>query len=146
VVDDAVVVVHHVFRPDESRQKLDVGTTRPAHACAVGKVLLASGCLPPLRAAQLEPLAARTLVDRPSLLAELAAVRRQHWALDRDELAQGQAGVAAPVRAPGGLVVAAVGLSGDVERLCTTSGSPRPTLLRQVQDCARAVSRELAEA
>lgn len=146
VVDGAVVVVHHVFRPDESRQQLEVGSTRPPHACAMGKVLLAHGCLPPLRAAQLDPLASRTLTDRPGLLAELAVVRRQHWAVDRDELAQGQAGIAAPVRAPGGLVVAAVGLSGEAERLCTSTGAPRPKLLEQVRDCARHVSRELAEA
>src|SRR3954466_10270029 len=36
-----VLVVHHVFRPDDSRQVLDVGTLLPAHATAMGKVLLA---------------------------------------------------------------------------------------------------------
>ena len=37
-----VVVVHHVFRPDDSPQELEVGTVLPAHATALGKVLLAS--------------------------------------------------------------------------------------------------------
>src|SRR3954464_4927684 len=37
-----VLVVHHVFRPDDSRQVLDVGQLLPAHAAAMGKVLLAN--------------------------------------------------------------------------------------------------------
>src|SRR5918992_3978051 len=37
-----VLVVHHVFRPDDSRQALEVGALVPAHATAMGKVLLAS--------------------------------------------------------------------------------------------------------
>src|SRR5918912_592967 len=36
-----VLVVHHVFRPDDSRQALEVGALLPAHATALGKVLLA---------------------------------------------------------------------------------------------------------
>jgi DNA-binding IclR family transcriptional regulator len=40
--DGRVLVVHHVFRPDDTRQALDVGALLPAHATALGKVLLAS--------------------------------------------------------------------------------------------------------
>src|SRR5579871_3070318 len=36
-----VLVVHHVFRPDDTLQTLDVGTLLPVHATALGKVLLA---------------------------------------------------------------------------------------------------------
>ena len=36
-----VLVVHHVFRPDDSRQALEVGALLPAHATALGKALLA---------------------------------------------------------------------------------------------------------
>src|SRR5919109_294360 len=36
-----VLIVHHVFRPDDSLQTLDVGSLLPAHATALGKVLLA---------------------------------------------------------------------------------------------------------
>ena len=36
-----VLVVHHVFRPDDSRQALEVGALLPAHATAIGKALLA---------------------------------------------------------------------------------------------------------
>jgi len=40
--DGRVLVVHHVFRPDDSRQALEVGALLPAHASAMGKVLLAA--------------------------------------------------------------------------------------------------------
>ena len=39
--DLQVLIVHHVFRPDDSLQTLDVGSLLPAHATALGKVLLA---------------------------------------------------------------------------------------------------------
>ena len=39
--DSQVLIVHHVFRPDDSLQTLDVGSLLPAHATALGKVLLA---------------------------------------------------------------------------------------------------------
>src|SRR5215216_7374682 len=37
----AVVVVHHVFRPDAAFQVLEVGAQLPAHASALGKAILA---------------------------------------------------------------------------------------------------------
>src|SRR3954451_7399511 len=38
-----VVVVHHVFRPDDAFQVLEVGAQLPAHASALGKATLAFG-------------------------------------------------------------------------------------------------------
>src|SRR3954465_9963033 len=38
-----VVVVHHVFRPDDAFQVLEVGAQLPAHASALGKAILAFG-------------------------------------------------------------------------------------------------------
>ncbi len=40
--ENQVLIVHHVFRPDDSRQALEVGSLVPAHASALGKALLAS--------------------------------------------------------------------------------------------------------
>ena len=36
-----MLVIHHVFRPDDTFQTLDVGALLPLHASAMGKVLLA---------------------------------------------------------------------------------------------------------
>ena len=46
-LEGKVLVVHHVFRPDDTLQTLDVGTLLPLHASALGKVLLAYGAAPP---------------------------------------------------------------------------------------------------
>ncbi|NHC13509.1 IclR family transcriptional regulator [Motilibacter deserti] len=52
----------------------------------------------------------------------LAAVRRRGWAQSVGEREPGVASVSAPVRGPGGRVVAAVGVSGPIERLTRQPG------------------------
>ena len=147
VLDGAqVLVASHGFRPDDSEQVLEVGRRRPAHACALGKVLLAydPGAVALLQRRPLQGYTPRTTVEPRALAAALAQVRRQGWAVDAEELEMGVGGVAAPVRDRGGLTVAAVGISGPVERVCDGARTPRPALLGLVQDAARAISRELA--
>jgi len=142
----AVLVAHHGFRPDDPADALEVGARRPAHACALGKVLLAHD---PSAAAvvQARPLVAytrRTCVTGRGLAAALARVRADGWALEAEELKMGTAGIAAPIRYPGGLCIAAVGISGGLEQLCDGRREPRAALLGLVQDAGRAISRELA--
>ncbi|WP_369130514.1 IclR family transcriptional regulator [Modestobacter roseus] len=141
-----VLVVHHVFRPDDSAQELEVGRRLPAHATALGKVLLA--CLPgapPIPApAVLARLTRATCTDPAALTTELRAVRHRGWAGQREEHTAGVAGLAAPVHGPGGLVVCSLGLTGPVESLFTTAGEPRPALLGMLTDSAAAVTRELS--
>ena len=125
---------------------METGQRRPAHACALGKVLLAYD---PSAAAllRLQPLVAytpRTVTSSRALALELAHVRREGWALSAEELQMGTAGLAAPVRDRGGLTVAAIGVTGPVEQLCDGSRAARPALVHLVQDAARAISRELA--
>lgn len=140
-----VLVVHHVFRPDDSAQELEVGRRLPAHATALGKVLLA--CLPgapPVPAgARLLRVTRATCTDPAALTAELRAVRQRGWAGQREEHAAGVAGLAAPVHGSGGLVLCALGVTGPVEQLFTAAGEPRPALLTVLTDSAAAVSREL---
>ena len=38
---NTVLIVHHVFRPDNSVQILEVGASIPWHACALGKAVVA---------------------------------------------------------------------------------------------------------
>ncbi|WP_432510501.1 IclR family transcriptional regulator [Kineococcus sp. SYSU DK001] len=135
------LVVHHVFRPDDSAQELRTGTSLPAHACALGKVLLASAPVRPR--GRLAAMTARTVVDAAALRRTLAAVREQGWALEVDELEVGVAGIAAPVRDLGGLVVGALGIEGRTERIVDGRGRPRAGLVPAVRQAARAISREL---
>ena len=41
LLDGQVLVIHHVFRPDDSLQTVEIGLLLPPHASAIGKVLLA---------------------------------------------------------------------------------------------------------
>lgn len=146
VLDDgAVRVVHHGFRPDDTLQSLEVGRRLPAHADAIGKVLLAFDARAATTAltGPLPGFTPHTLATPPALRAALAQVRRQGWAAEVEECAMGLAAVAAPVRDRGGLTVAAVAACGPVDRLCP-GRTPRPALLALVLDAARAVTRELA--
>ncbi|WP_107654580.1 IclR family transcriptional regulator [Nocardia suismassiliense] len=144
-VDGSVVVVHHVFRPDNTEQALELGELLPPHATALGKVLLAfdAELAATVRAGELPSLTRRTIVDRPALNRALAAVRQAGWAGDTEEFRPGEAGIAAPIRAHGGLVVGAIGISGPVDRLCDPQLRHRPALIGLVRDAAHAVSRDL---
>ncbi|MFE9423252.1 IclR family transcriptional regulator [Kitasatospora sp. NPDC006697] len=103
----------------ESRQPVRmysrIGLPVPMHCTASAKVLLAA--LPPeerdRRVAELEftPFTERTLTTPQALLAELALVAERGWAQDRAEHEPFMNCLAAPVRDPGGQVVAAASLS-----------------------------------
>ncbi|MDR7275126.1 IclR family transcriptional regulator [Catenuloplanes atrovinosus] len=143
VLEGQVLVVHHVFRPDDSLQTLDVGTLLPLHATALGKVLLAYDSTAFGALHELESFTRRTLVSRRDLARELVAVREAGWACEISELTPGEASIAAPIRGYGGLVVGAIGISGAVERLCSAAPRPHARLVGFVRDAARAISRDL---
>jgi DNA-binding IclR family transcriptional regulator len=140
-----VLVVHHVFRPDDTLQTLDVGTLLPPHATALGKVLLAydGNLAAHAQDGDLESFTRRTITRPAALGKALAEVRENGWAVESGELVPGEASIAAPIRSYGGLVVGAMGISGAAERLCGPRGKPEPALLGYVRDAARAVSRDL---
>ncbi|MDI6104438.1 IclR family transcriptional regulator [Actinoplanes sp. NEAU-A12] len=143
--DGEVLVVHHVFRPDDSLQNLDTGVRLPPHATALGKVLLAyhATAAESLVAGGLDPYTRRTVTDRRELARALAETRARGWALSVEEWRPGLAAIAAPVRTSGGLVVGAVGIAGPVERLTDTRRQARPALVDQVVAVARSISREV---
>ncbi|MFF4585322.1 IclR family transcriptional regulator [Streptomyces sp. NPDC001388] len=144
-LEGKVLVVHHVFRPDDTFQTLEVGSLLPLHASSLGKVLLAFGTAPVESALEsgLEAYTRHTLVDRHQLNRALAEVRERGWAGEVQEMSMGEAGVASPIRGHGGLVVGAIGLSGQIERICDSKGHPRSTLVNLLREAARAISRDL---
>jgi DNA-binding IclR family transcriptional regulator len=144
LLDGRALVVHHVFRPDDSLQTVEIGLLLPPHACAIGKVLLAyDGAAASAAKRTLEPYTRRTLITPRDLTRALAETRERGWAIEIEEMSVGVAGVAAPIRGHGGLVVGSIGITGATERLCDRRSLPKPDLVSQVQDAARAVSREL---
>ncbi|WP_030340508.1 IclR family transcriptional regulator [Streptomyces sp. NRRL S-1022] len=147
-LEGQVLIVHHVFRPDDTFQTLDVGALLPLHASSLGKVLLAYGTavVEPGREPALEAYTRHTLVDPERLARALAEVREVGWAAEVQEMSMGEAGLAAPIRGHGGLVVGAIGLSGPVERICDGQGHPRPPLISLIREASRAISRDLGAA
>ncbi len=144
-LDGEVLVVHHVFRPDDSAQTVEVGSLLPLHASALGKAIAAfdSAAVAAVRRRGLAPYTRSTIVTLSGLNRALAGVRDEDWAAEVEEMTMGEAAIAAPLRDEAGLVVGSLGLSGPVDRVCDRHHRPRPALVNQVRDAARAVSREL---
>lgn len=137
---DALELLHHVFRPDRTSQRLRVDERQPLADTALGLVLLAfapaavrlpSGSAP---AAPADPVALRRAVSR---------VRRQGWSCVDGGLAPGVAAVAAPVLHHGGVAVGALAVVGPSREVATAAGQPRSGLERQVVAAATAISATL---
>ncbi len=143
----AVEVVHHVFRPDGSPQRLRTGQVLPLHATAVGKCLLAFApvAVPRLHQLDLQRYTGRTAATVDRLAEHLAVARHRGWAGEFGEHRTGVGGVAAPVRTAGGLVVGALGVEGPVEELYG-GGVPVPRLVEQLANAAREISAGLGTA
>jgi DNA-binding IclR family transcriptional regulator len=139
-----VLIVHHVFRPDDSRQALEVGSLVPAHATALGKALLAHHryVLAGLGAEPLPSYTPATVTDLEQLAEELEGVLQRGWAAEVGDLFPGVGAIAAPIEDRRGLIAGAIGISGPIERLCQST-TPRPELVGYVMETARTVSREL---
>ncbi|KNE80835.1 MULTISPECIES: IclR family transcriptional regulator [Streptomyces] len=139
-----VLIVHHVFRPDDSRQVLEVGAMQPLHSTALGKVLAAYDPVAHAEAVEggREAFTDRTVTGAEEFEAVLDLTRARGWASDIEETWAGVASVAAPIHNRRRMPVGAVGVTGAVERVCD-GAELRSRLVAAVRDCARAVSRDL---
>jgi DNA-binding IclR family transcriptional regulator len=139
-----VIVLHHVFRPDNTVQILEVGASIPWHACALGHAIVAYLPQPewaPIMNAERMPLTGRTKTARAALGQALAQVRRRGYAIEDQEATVGDAGIAAPIVNRDGTVTGSIGLVGPAERLLAHGA--REELARAVVESARSVSRDL---
>jgi DNA-binding IclR family transcriptional regulator len=98
-----------------------IGGRSPAHASAMGKVLLSglsgqelSGVLAPGPLARFTP---NTITEMPVLISELEKVRNQGFAIDDEEAFPGIRCVAAPIRGRGGRIVAAISATVPRQRM-----------------------------
>ncbi len=117
---DEVVYVARVPTKRIMTVSISVGTRFPAYATSMGRVLLAwrspdwlDGYL---ASAKLRALTTYTIADPQELLSRLAEVRERGWALVDQELEEGLRSVAAPIRDPGGQVVAAINVATNASR------------------------------
>jgi len=113
--------VIHVARVEDHRPLPDsvrIGNRLPAHATAVGKVLLAALSIDELTArlsaGPLEPQTPQTITSVTPLLERIAVVRARHWDVSIEELHPGQVAAAVPILADGRVVGGLAGSSSTV--------------------------------
>jgi IclR family transcriptional regulator, pca regulon regulatory protein len=146
VLDEGdVVYVARVATFRIMRVAINVGTRFPAYATSMGRVLLA-GLSPDELEAYLEqtplrPITGRTVTSPDDLRAVLDTVRRQGHAIVDQELEEGLRSVAAPIRDPGGRVVAAVNVSAHASR--TSLKQMRRRLLPPLLETAKHIETDL---
>lgn len=125
---------------------ITIGTSFPAHATSMGRVLLAF--LPEaearnrIGAGPLKSYTESTVTDVDALLDELSQIREQGWAIVDGELEVGLRSLAVPVRDRDGLVTAAINISTTVNR--DSLEQMREVQLPQALDTARSIQAELA--
>ena len=142
--DRQVLIVHHVFSPDDEFRAPDVGSLLPAHATALGKMLLAHNrfALSDVIGLGLRSFTDATVCDPERLEQELGRVAERGWAVEIGELLPERASIAAPIIDNVDRTVGAIGIFGSRERLLA-DGQPRRALIDRVRGAARAISREL---
>ncbi|MCM3779513.1 IclR family transcriptional regulator [Microbacterium hydrocarbonoxydans] len=135
-----VLVIHHELRPDNSRQMLETGVAIPAHASAMGKVLLAwdLGFQRTVFERPLHSLTGDTITDIARLTLDFATTLERGTAAESDEAVLGESSIAAPVADASNEIVAAVAVV-----IPTSQGPATDAVLDAVRETARNISREL---
>ena len=117
-----VVYIEKIDSALPIRAYTSLGGRAPAYAVATGKALLAVQPDDYLDAygAQLQRHTPSTIIDLTALRRELARARTLGYAINRGEWREGVGGVAAPVFDGSECAVAALGISGPLDRLNMT--------------------------
>lgn len=140
-----IVYVLRVSTRKIMRNSLGIGSRLPAFCTSMGRMLLAG--LPDeavealLAASTLEPLTRHTLTDPQAVLARVRQARRQGWCLVNQELEEGLVSLAAPVIDRAGRTVAAINITGQVNR--TPVRQMQETMLEPLLATAREISQRL---
>ena len=132
ILDQSNIVYINSFESRNAvRMRIDVGTRKPAHATAAGKVMLAfqsAEALTKLFTAGLKEWTVNTIVDPAAFRRELATIQTRGYAIADEESEIGVRSLAAPVWDHFGNVIAAVSIAGPAQRL------PKKALVSFVPD------------
>lgn len=138
------IVVDQLEYPDKIQPKPEMGTVRPLHCTAAGKVIAASMSARELREATrgrgLERFTRRTIDSYPALHKALTTVRSQGYGMENEEQVKGIRGVAAPIRDRDGAVIGSVEIRGPTVRI---SGKRLKELAKYVVTVANNISASL---
>jgi DNA-binding IclR family transcriptional regulator len=135
-----VIYIRKIDSPQPVRAYSSIGSRSPAYCVATGKALLAHQ-----EPGYCDRFADRLVAHTPQAITSLEAlgeelehIRRQGFAVNRGEWRESVCGLASPIFDAGGAVVAAIGISGPVERL-------RRTLLRRFAPDVQAAANSISE-
>jgi IclR family acetate operon transcriptional repressor len=141
---DYVVAIDLVESSRSLRYFVKLGRRWPLHATSAGKLFLAELTDEAVRLrysrVELERVTGGTIVGVDALVAELAEVRRQGWARQREEIIDDVSGFGAPLKGPSGKLVGTLTVTGPTERILANSGA----IVARLVDEASALSAELA--
>lgn len=144
LADDTALCIDKIDSNRSVRMSSFVGFRDPLYCSGVGKALLAfqdedtrRTLLAGMRFGRLTP---HTIADSATLAAQIETIRRQGYATDIEEMEEGLACIAAPIRDHSGKVVASVSISGPTTRV---SDETMPELIRIVRAAATDISRDL---
>ena len=135
---DSIVVIARTSGSGAFQLTDRVGVIRPAHATALGKIVLAA--LRPeqldryLERAELKPHTPKSIVEVGALRREIEDVRRANIAYDDGEFDTELRCVAVPVRDFTGQVIGAIGISGPIWRLSLQVLQGRAKLVQAAAD------------
>jgi DNA-binding IclR family transcriptional regulator len=109
-----------------------VGSSSPAYATATGKALLAWQSEDEIRRvlASAETHSSLTITDIDEFLESARAARELGYTVNRGEWRPGVGGIAAPVWDRHGVVIAAIGISGPVERIVAAVDEYAPIVVK----------------
>lgn len=137
---DEVVCLERAPGSLQLRVECAPGEREALHLSAAGKLYLAEGgfeaCAEYAERTRLAGGTAQAIRDVPRLYRELERARRTGYAIDSEEREIGVTAVAAPVRGPGGRLLAAMVLSSPTSRY-------RDNWIPRVLESGRALSRRL---
>ena len=134
---DSRVCVAAAERMSGLRDTVPVGSSLPMTAGSAAQILLAWEDPERMH---------RGLQNAAFSATALSGIRRRGWAQSIGEREQGVASVSAPVRSPGGKIIAAVSVSGPLERLSRQPGRMHaPAVLAAAERLSESLRRAAAE-
>ena len=141
-----VVVIATVESPQAVRMTSKIGNRRYIHSTALGKALLGGmsekDVTRLLRLKGTPRLTDETLTTRTAVMAEIAKVRQQGWALDNQENENDGRCIGAPIAGPDRRAIAALSISGPVFRMDMARARQLvPTLQAACMEITRAVAK-----
>lgn len=141
--DDHIIYIDKVESSQSIRLDIALGTKRPLHSSAVGKLFLAHMQEDVLeswiRERELPIVTMNTLTDPKTLITELERIKKDGISISQGENIEGVTAIAAPIWNDAGEVVAGVSVSGPSSRLNDNLLS----LITKLKDTSTSISKDL---